>query len=64
MVCFYFIGFFPDPKRLSASAVFSPSGCELSASAVNHSNTGEITPSKNAIYLEKMCIPEKLALSK
>uniref|UniRef100_A0A914YM06 Apple domain-containing protein n=1 Tax=Panagrolaimus superbus TaxID=310955 RepID=A0A914YM06_9BILA len=44
-----------------ASAVFSPSGCELSATSANHSNAGELSPSKNAIYLEKICLPEKLA---
>uniref|UniRef100_A0AC35GJ66 Apple domain-containing protein n=1 Tax=Panagrolaimus sp. PS1159 TaxID=55785 RepID=A0AC35GJ66_9BILA len=43
-----------------ASAVFSPSGCELSATSANHSNAGELSPSKNAIYLEKICLSEKL----
>uniref|UniRef100_A0A7E4VAX8 PAN domain-containing protein n=1 Tax=Panagrellus redivivus TaxID=6233 RepID=A0A7E4VAX8_PANRE len=44
-----------------ASAVYSPSGCELSISAANHSEIDALTPSKTAVYLEKTCLPKELA---
>ncbi|KAH7730950.1 PAN domain containing protein [Aphelenchoides avenae] len=44
-----------------ASASFEPSGCKLSISRANHSDARALSPSTSASYLEKLCLPVKLA---
>ncbi|KAI1716605.1 PAN domain-containing protein [Ditylenchus destructor] len=41
--------------------MLTPSGCELATSSANHSNSEALRPSARSTYLEKFCIPSKLA---
>lgn len=54
--------FFQIKKLLfSFSAVLRPSGCELSNTKINHSKIDNLRPKTHTSYLEKFCIPSKLA---
>ncbi|KAK0397976.1 hypothetical protein QR680_002370 [Steinernema hermaphroditum] len=50
-----------DQLFTCASAVFSPTGCELSSTTANHSTLDSLVESSSGAYLEKVCLPEKLA---
>lgn len=57
----YFYSFNLLLNHFSASAVYSPSGCELSISAANHTESDALRTSSTTVYLEKTCLPKKLA---